>query len=121
VHAAGWVHHDVKPANVLLAAPDRPLLADFGTARRAGEPSPPGSLGYVSPERLSGRASDPRDDVFGFGRILEDALAALAGTDLPPAWRELAIACSGPDAGRPNDARALLTRLRVEVAPAAGP
>jgi tRNA A-37 threonylcarbamoyl transferase component Bud32 len=122
VHAAGWVHHDIKPANVLLATPERPILADFGTARRAGEPSPPGSLGYVSPERLAGRASDPRDDVFGFGRILEDALSALAAQQLLPtaahanAWREIASACTGPDAGRPNDARALLTRLRVEAA-----
>jgi eukaryotic-like serine/threonine-protein kinase len=119
VHAAGWVHHDVKPANVLLAAPDRPILADFGTARRAGEPSPPGSLGYVSPERLSGRPSNPRDDVFGFGRILEDALVALHDVaDLVQAnlWREIAAACTGPDSGRPSDARALLTRLRVEVA-----
>src|SRR5439155_17105243 len=77
VLAARWVHHDVKPANVLFAAADRPLLADFGSARLAGEPSPPGSLGYVSPERLAGRASDPRDDVFGFGRLLEDVLDAL--------------------------------------------
>ncbi len=115
VHSSGWVHHDVKPANVLLAAPDRPILADFGTARRIGEPSPPGSLGYVSPERLAGRPSDPRDDVFGFGRILEDALTALGPSPDVAPWRALASACVGPDAGRPNDARALLTRLRVEA------
>ena len=118
VHAAGWVHHDVKPANVLLASQDRPLLADFGSARRAGEPAPPGSLGYVSPERLGGRASDPRDDVFGFGRILEDALVALNGALEPrerAAWQALAAACTGPDASRPADARALVTRLRVET------
>jgi serine/threonine-protein kinase len=116
VHAAGWVHHDLKPANVLLAAPDRPVLTDFGTARRAGEASPPGSLGYVSPERLAGRASDPRDDVFGFGRILEDTLAALGPSSAAgAAWHEIASACTGADAGRPSDARALLTRLRVEA------
>jgi serine/threonine-protein kinase len=117
VHAAGWVHHDVKPANVLLGAIDRPILADFGSARRTAEPSPPGSLGYVSPERLSGRKSDPRDDVFGYGRILEDALAALAPLGpTPDAWREIAAACTGPDGSRPSDARALVTRLRVEAA-----
>ena len=123
VHAAGWVHHDVKPANVLLRAPDQPLLSDFGTARRAGEPSPPGSLGYVSPERLAGRASDVRDDVYGFGRILEDVLdaldtvGALGALDAERAarWRPLVAACVGPDAARPADARALLTRLRVEA------
>ncbi len=124
VHAGGWVHHDVKPANVLLAAIGRPILADFGTARRAGEPSPPGSLGYVSPERLAGRASDPRDDVFGFGRIVEDVLAAIGAAASPESlgtWRAIAAACTGPDAGRPSDARALLTRLRVEAGAELGP
>jgi serine/threonine-protein kinase len=114
VHTAGWVHHDVKPANVLLRAVGSPVLADFGTARRVGEPSPPGSLGYVSPERLAGRASDAKDDVYGFGRVLEDALEALGDADLRARWRPLVAACIGADAGRPADARALLTRLRVE-------
>jgi serine/threonine-protein kinase len=104
----------VKPANVLFAAPDRPLLADFGSSRRVGEPAPPGSLGYVSPERLDGRASDPRDDVFGLGRILEDVLDTLADPSVSARWRPIAVACTGPDDARPNDARALLVRLRVE-------
>ena len=44
VHDAGWVHHDVKPANVLFAPPTAPLLTDFGTrgARRAEPPGEPG-------------------------------------------------------------------------------
>jgi serine/threonine-protein kinase len=115
VHGAGWVHHDVKPANVLLAAPGAPILADFGTARRVGEPSPPGSLGYVSPERLKGRSSHPKDDVYGFGRLLEDVLDALADAALAERWRPIASACVGPDEQRPEDARALVTRLRVEA------
>jgi tRNA A-37 threonylcarbamoyl transferase component Bud32 len=118
VHAAGWVHHDVKPANVLLRAPREPLLSDFGTARRAGDPSPPGSLGYVSPERLAGRASHVKDDVYGFGRILEDVLDALEpllSAEQASRFRPLVAACVGPDATRPADARAVLTRLRVEA------
>jgi serine/threonine-protein kinase len=114
VHAAGWVHHDVKPANVLIAAEGVPVLTDFGTARKLGEPSPPGSMGYVSPERLKGRASDPKDDVYGFGRLLEDVLDALADSATTERWRAIATACVGPDAQRPTDARALVTRLRVE-------
>jgi eukaryotic-like serine/threonine-protein kinase len=114
VHAAGWVHHDVKPANVLLRSLESPVLADFGTARRVHEPSPPGSLGYVSPERMAGRASDPKDDVYGFGRVLEDALEALSDAELRTRWRPLVAACIGADGGRPADARALLTRLRIE-------
>jgi serine/threonine-protein kinase len=104
------VHHDVKPANVLLRWPDEPMLADFGIARRRGDPSPPGSLGYVSPERLAGRPSDPRDDVYGFGRVLAESLEAPALAW----WEDLAAACTGPDEGRPRDGAelaALVERL----------
>jgi serine/threonine-protein kinase len=71
-------------------------------------------MGYVSPERLKGRASDPRDDVYGFGRLLEDVLDAIGDPATSERWRPIASACVGPDAQRPNDARALATRLRVE-------
>ncbi|HEY8090253.1 MAG TPA: serine/threonine-protein kinase [Polyangiaceae bacterium] len=101
VHAAGWVHHDVKPANILFRRASAPLLSDFGIARRIGESSPPGSLGYVSPERLAGRASDPRDDVYGFGRVVEDALDALPDDPRAGLWRLVAATCTGGDAARP--------------------
>lgn len=115
VHAAGWVHHDVKPANILLSRAGAAILTDFGTARRVGEPSPPGSLGYISPERMSGRASDPRDDVYGFGRVLEDAIAAVGDERSALRYRAFAGVCTGPDEGRPADGRALVTRLKVEL------
>lgn len=117
VHAAGWVHADVKPANVLLRAREEAVLGDLGLARRIGAPSEGGSAGYVSPERLAGRASDPRDDVYGFGRVLEDVVERLAGGQgvAEPAslacFRALALACVGPDAGRPRDGLELLARL----------
>ncbi len=115
VHAAGWVHHDVKPANVLLRAAGAPMLGDFGTARRRGEPSPPGSLGYVSPERLAGRASDPRDDVYGFGRVLAEALETGgpgASSKKPGSgWSALASACTGQDSARPADGGELVAAV----------
>lgn len=115
VHTQGWIHHDVKPANVLLGAHGVPLLADFGIARRAGEPAPAGSMGYMSPERLRGRASDARDDVYGFGRVLEDVLEHdISGHDRARFGR-LAAACTGADEARPADGRAIVTRLRVEL------
>jgi serine/threonine-protein kinase len=110
VHAAGWVHHDVKPANVLLRGQGAPLLSDFGTARRVDEPSPLGSLGYVSPERLAGRPSSPLDDIYGFGRILEDALDILGDTTDAP-LRPLATACTAADEVRARAFAALIERL----------
>jgi eukaryotic-like serine/threonine-protein kinase len=115
VHSAGWVHHDVKPANVILSRTGAPILTDFGTARRAGEPPPPGSLGYISPERMKGRPSDPRDDIYGFGRILEDVLEIIGDERSILRFRPFATACAGPDEGRPSNGGALLTRLRVEL------
>lgn len=115
VHSKGWVHHDVKPANVLLARNGQSILTDFGIARRAGEPSPPGSLGYLSPERMAGRASDPRDDVYGFGRVLEDVLHVVTDEATVARFRPLALACTGPDVQRPANAGVLVTRMRVEI------
>jgi serine/threonine-protein kinase len=115
VHERGWVHHDVKPANVLLARNGQSILTDFGIARRAGEPSPAGSLGYLSPERMAGRASDPRDDVYGFGRVLEDVLHVVTDEATAARFRPLALACTGDDARRPAHAGALVTRMRVEI------
>jgi serine/threonine-protein kinase len=115
LHAEGFVHSDVKPANVLLRQPNEPILSDFGIARRTGEPAEGGSPGYVSPERLGGRRSDPRDDIYGYGRILEDVLDRLEATghssDSLIEWYELATDCMGPDEERPGDGGALLGRL----------
>jgi hypothetical protein len=119
VHEQGYVHADVKPANVMLRRPDEAVLGDFGIAQIIGGPGTPGSAGYVSPERISGRASDPRDDVYGYGRILEDVLhrfeeAGAAEPDLVKdaeglaVWRKIALLCIGPDETRPADGRALL-------------
>ena len=111
VHAAGWVHNDVKPANVLLATAGEPWLGDFGIARHPGEPSPPGSLGYVSPERLAGRASDPRDDVYAIGRVFEDVLGALGEVTDAARWREIAARCVGPSETRPGEGAAVVALI----------
>jgi eukaryotic-like serine/threonine-protein kinase len=116
VHAAGIVHADVKPANVLLRQPHDPVLTDFGIARPLGAAGEGGSPGYVSPERMAGRASDPRDDVYAYGRVLEDVLRRVeelapgAATDAA-AFDALTLACLGPDEERPRDGGDLLRRL----------
>jgi eukaryotic-like serine/threonine-protein kinase len=115
LHREGIVHADVKPANVLLREPADPILGDFGIARPFGAKGEGGSAGYVSPERIAGRASDPRDDVYGYGRVIEDVLHRLGerGVAVPDAaeWRAFAEICIGPDERRPSDGSELGRRL----------
>jgi Protein kinase domain len=82
-HARGIVHRDVKPSNVLLAdGPEVSVrLLDFGLARlpqaetltAAGDV--PGTLAYISPERLRGQPATPAADVWAIGVLLWESLA----------------------------------------------
>ncbi|MFI7678250.1 protein kinase [Actinophytocola sp. NPDC049390] len=112
-HAAGVVHRDVKPANILLDESGTAYLVDFGIAKslapdatsvtRTGEI---GTLDYMAPERLTHRGADHRADVYALACVLfecltgkkpfpaEDAAGKLAAqlNDPPPApsvfdWR----------------------------------
>ncbi|MEG3629318.1 bifunctional serine/threonine-protein kinase/ABC transporter substrate-binding protein [Streptomyces poriticola] len=82
VHAAGLVHRDVKPGNVLLAL-DGPRLIDFGIAREPGDTALTatgvvvGTPGFLAPEQVEGvdRTSvGPPSDVFALGCVLAYAL-----------------------------------------------
>ena len=83
-HAAGLVHRDVKPANVLLAG-EHVYLADFGLSRLQSSDARftdsgawVGTVDYMSPEHLRGEPCDARSDVYALGCVLFSALSGQA-------------------------------------------
>ncbi|MET9758439.1 serine/threonine-protein kinase [Streptomyces sp. NPDC006372] len=75
-HAAGILHRDVKPDNVLLGRYGRVVLTDFGIAQIEGETSLTdtggfvGSPEYIAPERVLGRRPGPAGDLWSLGVVL---------------------------------------------------
>ena len=111
-HAAGLVHRDVKPANVLLGPDEHAYLTDFGLTKHVlSEPGPTrngnwvGTLDFVAPEQIRGERVDARADVYGLGCLLHYALTGrppfARDTDEAKLWAHL----SEPPP-RPSEARA---------------
>ena len=76
-HAAGVVHRDVKPGNVLLHRDGRALLADFGIAQQQGSDATvtrAGTPSYMAPEQARGEPGDYRSDQFSLAATLFEAL-----------------------------------------------
>lgn len=135
VHAAGYVHCDVKSANVLLDADGLPWLADFSSARAIGTPgTAEGSPYGMSPQRYAGEPAAVTDDVYAVGvliyklvsghppfypditpqRVRDEVPPPLTGRPpVPPGLADLVARCLAKDAAqRPGDMKELGRELR---------
>jgi tRNA A-37 threonylcarbamoyl transferase component Bud32 len=84
-HAAGLVHRDVKPGNILVAGEsgeEHAYICDFGLARHVSSVSSltsdrgfVGTIDYVSPEQIEGAELDARADIYSLGCVLYESLA----------------------------------------------
>ncbi|MBK5219587.1 MAG: protein kinase [Thermoleophilia bacterium] len=99
-HAAGMVHRDVKPGNILLdgaAGQGRAFLTDFGLTKGSGDAGTQltgtgqwvGTIDYVAPEQIQGGTIDARTDVYALGCVLFECLTGtvpFAGNDMQKMW-----------------------------------
>ncbi|MET1051949.1 MAG: protein kinase [Mycetocola sp.] len=80
-HAAGLVHRDIKPGNLLITPDGRVKITDFGIARIADQVpltatgQVMGTVQYLSPEQASGHAASPTTDIYSLGIVAYECLA----------------------------------------------
>lgn len=112
-HAAGVVHRDLKPYNVLVDRAGKARIIDFGLARleAAGSLTATGAVmgtpEYMAPEQVLGKAVDVRTDVYALGCVLYHAIAGQ-----PPFIRDSAVALG---IAHCTEAPPPLTALRADV------
>ncbi len=100
-HAAGVVHGDLKPANLMVTSDDIIKIMDFGLARRVVESEPrdntiewtassshlSGTPGYMAPEQIRGEPASVASDVFVLGLILYEMITGKAAVTGTISWK----------------------------------
>ncbi len=124
-HAAGVVHRDFKPANVLMGIDGRARVTDFGLSRPGPSPAAlqlpamatpvltregtlMGTLVYMAPEQLDGKMATEQSDQFSFCLSLAEALSGTRPFD-GATFSELAVS----HAGKPSLARSIPSPVRA--------
>jgi hypothetical protein len=113
IHAAGVVHRDVKPANVLIGADARARLTDFGIARPAEATALTqtgqviGTRSYMAPELQRGEPATPRSDLYALGVTLREC----GGGREPVLASLIDRLCASDPADRPGSADQALASL----------
>lgn len=117
LHAAGWIHGDLKPANIMVDPRGHVTLIDLGLASRIGNGTGNvfrGSPDYSAPELITGGSLiHGAVDMYSLGKILEQMLPQAPA---PEAVRELVVAMTSHDARlRPTAASVAEALLKLEI------
>lgn len=119
-HAAGILHRDVKPDNVLLGRHDRVVLTDFGIAQIEGESNLTdtggfvGSPEYIAPERVLGQRPGPASDLWSLGVVLyaaTEGVSPFRRSNTPATLQSVLNATPAPPASASGPLAEVITGL----------
>ncbi|MFF4251158.1 serine/threonine-protein kinase [Streptomyces sp. NPDC001663] len=119
-HAAGILHRDVKPDNVLLGRHDRVVLTDFGIAQIEGETNLTdtggfvGSPEYIAPERVLGQRPGPASDLWSLGVVLyaaTEGVSPFRRSNTPATLQSVLNATPAPPASASGPLAQVITGL----------